>query len=500
MADSAAEAAPGTPPAAAQADNRRRWAAFGILLLASFINLVDVTIINVAIPRLQASFGASDSDIQWVVAGYVLVFALGLLPFGRLGDLLGRRRLFLFGVAGFTFGSALCGLAPTVEALIGARILQGITAAMMMPQVLAIAQVMFAPHERAVAFSLFGVTAGLASVSGPLAGGALIALDLWGLDWRPIFLVNIPIGLVAIIAGRLLIPESGQRDRGGLDLVGVALGGLTLLAILYPLIEGRDRGWPLWEIGIMLASLPLAALFVAWQRQRRRAARAELLPLALLRNRSFLTGIAMTVLLFSGMSGFFFIVAIFLQTGFGFTPLQSALTTFPFAVGILLASIASGRLSVRWPRARIAIGALVFGGGMAALFTVALGLDQAVDHWLFAAPLLPCGIGIGIAIAPLFRTILSRVDPRQAGAGSGALQSFQQVGSAVGVAIQGQIFFPALAAGLAAQQLQGPAFAGALRATLIYEIAVALGLAILAASLPRLAQEEPAAGPPPMEV
>ena len=184
----------------------RRWPALATLLLAGFMNLIDVTIVNVALPRLQASLGATSTEIEWVVAAYVLAFALGLLPFGRLGDIIGRKRMFLIGISLFTLFSALCGLAPSIDMLIGARVLQGLAGAMMMPQVLAIAQVMFPPRERGFAFSLFGLSAGLASVAGPLAGGLLIGADLFGLDWRPIFLVNIPVGILAVIAGRALVP------------------------------------------------------------------------------------------------------------------------------------------------------------------------------------------------------------------------------------------------------------------------------------------------------
>lgn len=477
-----------------------RWLGFAILLLASFMNLIDVTIVNVAIPRLQETLGGTSSDMEWVVAGYVLPFALGLLPFGRLGDLYGRKRLFLWGLAGFTLGSAFCGLAPDIETLVAARIFQGITAAMLMPQVLALAQLLFPPQERAAAFSLFGVTAGLASVIGPLAGGSLIALNLWELDWRPIFLINIPLGLFAILAGQWLISAAGHRERGGMDLVGVLLAALAMLAVLFPLIEGRQFGWPLWILLLLAASPLLAFAFVRWEIHRRRCGRTELLPAALLGNRAFLTGIGMTVLLFSALPGFFFITAIFLQSGFGFSALMSGLTTVPFPVGILLASILSGRLAQRWPRSRIVLGALVFGGGMLALRIATEPLLAAtvpeLDRWLFAAPLLACGFGIGLAIAPLFGTILSNVDPRQVGSGSGALQSFQQVGGALGVALLGQIFFPALETGMSALPVPA-AFAAAYRTGLVYEIGICLALAVLAFTLPR---PRPVEAPPPAAV
>src|SRR4051794_20544284 len=201
----------------------RRWAALVTLLIGGFMNLIDITIVNVALPRLQAGLGATSTDIQWVVAAYILAFGLGVLPFGRLGDIVGRKRMFLIGVALFTVFSAVCGLAPTIVALIGARVLQGLASAMMMPQILAIAQVIFPPKERGFAFSLFGLSAGLASVAGPLAGGLLIGADLFGLDWRPIFLVNIPVGILALAAGRALVPELPPHPGLTVDFGGVVI-------------------------------------------------------------------------------------------------------------------------------------------------------------------------------------------------------------------------------------------------------------------------------------
>ena len=238
-------------PEAADA-HPRRWSALATLLLAGFMNLIDVTIVNVALPRLQTSLGATSTEIEWVVAAYVLAFALGLLPFGRLGDMIGRKRVFLIGIGLFTLFSAFCGLAPSMETLIAARVLQGLAGAMMMPQVLAIAQVIFPPRERGLAFSLFGLSAGLASVAGPLAGGLLIGADLFGLDWRPIFLVNIPVGIFAILAGRALIPALPPHPNLTVDFGGVAIAGLSILLLVFPLIEGHGFGWPAWTF-VMIA-------------------------------------------------------------------------------------------------------------------------------------------------------------------------------------------------------------------------------------------------------
>lgn len=469
-------------PASAAEAYPRRWLALGILLLAAFMNLVDLSIVNVALPAMQRNMGATSAQIEWVAAAYVLAFALGLLPFGRLGDRIGRKRMFLLGMAGFTLFSVLCGMAPTMNALIVARLLQGFAGAMMIPQVLALAQVMFPPQERAVAFSLFGLSAGLASVTGPLAGGLLIDADLFGLDWRPIFLVNLPIGLFAMIAAGLVVPATGANPELKNDWGGMLIAGLSVFLLIFPLIEGHTYGWPAWAFLMVVMAVGGFAAFYLYERRRARMGASELLPVALLANGNFLLGSTMTIVFFSGVSGFFLVLAIFLQSGFGFTPLQSGLATTPFPVGVLIASIVSGRLGLRWSRQRIALGSLCLAGGMLVLRIIVSRTGDAVDHWDLLIPLMLCGFGLGVGISPMFQTVLSGVPPRDAGSGSGALQSFQQIGSAIGIAITGQIFFSALAARFAEGSTQHPAFVDSLERALVYEVLaflVVAGLVLL---------------------
>ena len=478
---SGTEGGPPGPAGDANADalDPRRWLTLAVLLLAGFMNLIDVTIVNVAIPSLRADLGASSAEIEWVVAAYILAFALGLLPFGRLGDILGRKRMFLLGISGFTLASALCGLAPSTGFLIAARIVQGIAGALMMPQVLALVQVTFPPHERGFAFSFFGVTAGMASVAGPLAGGALISADLYDLAWRPIFLVNIPVGLFALAMGWRLIPSTGRGPKQAIDIVGVALAALTIFAVVFPLVEGREYGWPLWCFAMMGASLPLALGFLAWEARRERRGDPQLLPVALLRNRHFVLGLSMTAALFAGIPGFFFVIAIFLQIGFGFTPLQSGVTTIPFPVGVLIASLISGRFGSSYAKARLVAGALILACGMGLFLFIVDGTTTALDHWTFAVPLFVSGLGLGVTVAPLFATILTVVDNRDAGSASGALQTFQQIGGALGVAAVGQIFF-----GLLGNAPSQEAYRGSLEGALGFEMAIFLVLAVLASRLP----------------
>jgi EmrB/QacA subfamily drug resistance transporter len=480
------------PQSKAEADPRR-WIAMSILLIASFMNLIDVTIVNVALPSLQEGLGATPEQIEWVIAAYVLAFALGLLPFGRLGDIVGRTRMFLIGVTLFTIASAFCGLAPSIEWLIAARVLQGIAGAVMTPQVLAIATVTFPPEERGLAFSLFGLSAGLAAVCGPIIGGLLIGADLWGLDWRPIFLVNVPVGIVALIAGWFLIRRTPGHPDLKNDYVGIALFGIAAFMIVFPLVEGRAMGWPLWIWAMMASSVVFAGLFAFWESRRHAANQSQLLNWTLINNRNFLLGVLVVTIFSSGIPGFFMVVSLLLQGGFGFTPLESGLTNTPFSVGVLVASIIGGRLASNFLRTRLAIGAAFLVGGMLYLQYVVAGVTDTIDHWWFLAPMFVSGVGLGLGFSSLFQSVLAGVPPRDAGAGSGSLQAFQQVGGAVGVALVGQIFFSTLTNSFTTQHTPHEAFVAASTSAMWYQIA---SFALVILLVPFLKRMGPRAGAP----
>ena len=473
-----------------------RWIAMATLLVASFMNMIDVTIVNVAVPSLQRSFDATASQIEWVVAAYIMTFAVCLLPFGRMGDIHGRRRVFIAGVVLFTIASTLCGMAHTMPMLILSRVVQGIGGAMMVPQTLAIAQVLFPPHERAAAFSLFGLTAGLAAVSGPVLGGFLIDSNIAGMEWRPIFLVNIPIGILAVTAAFRFIPALPRDPQLRTDPGGILLAGITVLLVIFPLIEGRELGWPAWIFGMLAMSLPAAYAFVVWERRQQAAGAPQLLPVKLMGNRNFLLGTALSTILFSGVPGFFLVLAIYLQVGNGLTPLQSGLTTMPFSVGVLVASLISGRLGMRWPRRRISVGALMLVVAMIWVRYLSGAMIGSFDGLSFAIPLLAGGIGLGLAISPMFQTVLSNVPPADAGSGSGALQAFQQAGGALGVALVGQIFFSHSATSLAAGLPRDAAFSGAFQDAVLYNIIAFLLIAGLVRLLPKPQVRMAHSGPP----
>jgi len=462
----------------------RRWVAMAVVLLANFMNMIDVTIVNVALPSMQRNLGVSESGIEWVVAGYILAFALGLLPFGRYGDIIGRKRIFLIGVAAFSAASLLCGLAANIEMLIAARVLQGVAGAVMTPLGLALAQVMFPPKERAAAFSLFGLTAGLASVAGPVTGGFLIHADIAGLDWRPIFLINVPIGIVCVLAGRAIIPDVEGNPGLRNDWVGIGLAAVATFCLIFPLIEGRGFGWPAWIFAMMALFVPVAGVFAWWERRQNARGAAELVPLHLMRNRNYIAAALGLMVFFSAMPGFFLVLAVFLQSGYALDPLASGLTTIPFPIGVLLASLVNGRLGSRLLRIRVLAGtAALVASAMLLRHTVA-GVGDAVVRLDFVLPLLVGGFGTGFTIAPLFQTALAGVPPRDAGSGSGALQSLQQVGAAFGVAIISQIFFSLIASGTSDGLSAHETYKASFEAAILYNIAcyllVALSTAFMA--------------------
>lgn len=424
-----------------------RWAALAVLFLASFMNLIDISIVNVALPQIQADTGATPTQLEWVAAVYVLALAVGLLPFGRFGDVFGRRRMFVWGLIGFTVASAICGLAPDIVSLIAARAVQGIAAAAMVPQVLAIAHVIFPPEEKARVFGLYGTISSLGVVAGPIIGGALISADIASLGWRPAFLINIPLGIAALFGALAYVPHLDTDTDTRPDWIGSILFAAAAFLLVLPLVEGRVLGWPWWAFATLAASIPTALAFAAFERRRSARSLSALMPHGLLSNAPFLMRLGLVTLFFSGIPGLFLVLAVFLQSGFGLSALQSGLVTTPFPIGVMLASMATERFGNRRPSPRIAWGAALLVVGMIGLQFVIRSTGTALNPYAFILPLLVCGIGMGTAIMSLFQITMSSVSAQDAGAGSGAMQAFQQIGAALGIAIAGQIFFSILGDG-----------------------------------------------------
>jgi EmrB/QacA subfamily drug resistance transporter len=450
-----ATAEPGRAPGGA---DPRRWVALAVVLTAGFMQLVDISIVNVAIPSIQRDLDASYAQIQWVLAGYQLAFAVMLITGGRLGDIFGRKRLFVIGMTGFTLASALCGLAQSPGMLIGSRVLQGLMGAIMFPQILSVIQVTFPPKERASAFGMFGATIGLATITGPLVGGLLIEADLLGLEWRPIFLVNVPIGIVAVAAAARFLTESKAPRALRLDPVGVAIVTTGLLLLVYPLVQGRDLDWPPWTFLSMAAAVPVLAAFAVYERRKKARDGSPLVDLDLFRQRSFAPGLAVAGIFFMGIPAFFLTFSLWLQIGLGFTALHAGLTGIPFAVGSALASAASVRLAPALGRRILSAGSLLLIAGMAGLGWTVDRYGGAVHSWQLIPALLVCGLGLGSVVAPLVNVVLAGIRGQDAGSASGVLTTVQQVGGAVGVALIGVVFFGLLgsqAAGVADDVIPG---------------------------------------------
>jgi EmrB/QacA subfamily drug resistance transporter len=429
------------PPDPGERADPRRWLTLTILLLAAFMNLLDVSIVNIAIPSIQRSLHASYADVQWALAGYTLAYALVLITGGRLGDIFGRRRLFLIGVTGFTIMSALCGAAQSPGMLIACRVVQGAMGAIMVPQVLAVIQVIFPPAERIKALAGFGVTAGLGTVSGPLLGGLLIQHNLFGLGWRPIFLINIPVGVLAVAASAVLVRESRAPRPPKLDPVGVILISAALLLLLYPLVEGRQLGWPNWTFVAMAASAPMFALFTWYEQVKTRRDSSPLVPLRLFSERGFSAGMAVAMTFFLGIASFGLVLTLFLQLGLGFTPLHAGLTFLPFSLGVLVSSAAAARLAPRFGRGVTMAGALIIAAGMAVLIGDIHHYGPAVSTWDLVPGLVAAGFGLGAVIAPLADIVLARVPRQDAGSASGVFNTGLQLGNSIGIAVIGVIFF-----------------------------------------------------------
>ena len=424
---------------------KSRRLALVVVLSAAFMELIDASIVNVAIPSIRTDLGASVSAIEFVLAGYLLAFAVTLITGGRLGDLYGRRRMFMLGMAGFTVASILCASAPTAEVLVAGRVVQGLFAGLMFPQVLTIIQVSYAPEERAAVFGTYGATLGMATIFGPILGGLLISLDLFGLGWRAIFFVNVPIGVAALLLAARNLPESRSERAEGLDPTGVLVVTAGLFLLVYPLVEGRRLDWPAWSFLMLGASAPVLVLFVLLQHRRGRLGRPQLVALNLFRERAFSSGLVFNLAFFLGVVPFFFTLTFYLQAGEGFSALRAGLTLLPFAIGASVTSATSGVIAKKLGSKVLVLGCLVLIVGLAGLV---LTLDLAGSD-LSAFQLIPAlfvsGLGLGLVVAPVTTVVLAGIHHDDAGSASGVLATMQEVAGAAGVAVIGLIFFGQLA-------------------------------------------------------
>jgi EmrB/QacA subfamily drug resistance transporter len=466
----------------------RRWLMLPVVLLAMFMAGFDIWVVNVAGPSLQRDLHVSDAALQLIVGGYAFMYASGMVTGGRLGDLVGYRRMFMIGVASFAVASLLCGLAQSPAELVGARLLQGLTGAAMVPQVLALITATFPAPERSRALAWFGVTMGLAFVSGQILGGLLLQADVFGLGWRAIFLVNVPVGAAALIAAALVVPRARGHRRPRLDPLGAVGVSASVALALVPLTLGHDEGWPAWTWVSLAACVPVFALTLAWERRLTRRGGEPLLDLPLFRDRAFAAGTAVNFALVFFFGSFMFVLTLLLQAGLDQSPLRAGLEAGPLALAFTTMSILGPRLA-----ARLGPWSITLGAGLDVLGTIALVLTGVrygghLTGWDLAPATAIIGLGQGMALPSLIGAALSHVPPERAGAAAGILTTAQQFGVASGVAVIGAVFYTRLGVVTRASSVPAMELAMAVNAVVV------LAAAALTTLLPR---QSPARTPAP---
>lgn len=417
------------------------WGALLVVLAGLFITNLDFFIVNVAIPSLQSGLHATAAQVQFVAAAFTVGLAAVLITGGRLGDLFGRRRIFSVGIGLFTLSSLACGIAPTMGTLIAARAIQGAAAAMVIPQVLSILTTAYTGKHRTTAFNAYGIALGAAAVFGQLIGGLLIRANLFDQSWRAVFLINVPIGIAVCALVPRLVPESRAAKRTRLDLTGTVLVTGGLVAIVWPLIQGRQDGWPTWTWECMATAVPILAAFWFYQRSLADRGKAPLVNPSLFRDRAFSVGLAVILVFFAAMASFFLVLALYLQEGRGTNALDSGLLFTPLGLGFFVSSARAPALSAKLGRQVLALGSVIMAVGDVGLAETSyhLGLAGSVT-WCIPA-MVVCGLGMGLVIAPLTSLVLKDIATEHAASASGVFATAQEMGNAMGIAIIGVVFF-----------------------------------------------------------
>lgn len=478
------------PSEAGQVQGRTASLALLVILFASFMDLVDVTIVTVAAPHIAADLEASPAQLQWTLAAYTLALGSGLITGGRVGDSYGRRRVFLVSLTCFAIASAACALAPSAGALIAVRAVQGLAGGFMVPQVFGIIRSSFEPRSMAKAFGAFGAVQGLAAVAGPLLGGALVDADLWGLGWRTIFWINVPTAIMALILGVRVLPESHAPTRTRLDVIGAVMASVGVFLVLLPLVQGRDWGWPGWGWALLAVGVLVLVGFLGYEHALTRKGAEPVLDPALLRLRPFTAGLSASVLFFGGLASFFLVLSIYLQAGTGRSAWETGLVMLPYAIGSMLTSGAGVAFAPKAGRALLVTGALMLAASQALLWW--LVRDGATPgYWSLAGVLFIGGLGLGLGAPILVNVVLAGVPGRAAGAAGGVLSTVNQIGGAVGVAFLGTIFFSALTstgtATAAGSTTPGELFGNALAHVMPWQVGTYVLAAVAMLALPKAA-------------
>jgi EmrB/QacA subfamily drug resistance transporter len=435
------EAAALMRPLAATGAYPRRWLAAVVMIGAATMDLIDITVVNVALPTIRTDLGASGAELEWVVSAYMLAFAATLIVAGSFGDLLGRKRIFVGGIALFGLASLGAALAQTPGELIAARVVQGMAAAAMIPQLLATFRAMFAGDERGKAFGLYGAILGFASAFGLVLGGALTDADLFGWGWRTVFVINIPVAVIALGASIRVVPETYERDAGRPDLAGAGVLAAAIVAIAYPLLEGRSLDSPAWLWLVLVAGLAGLVVLGVIEERRQHSRVAPLLRTRLLRIPAFSAGVVVQLAFSAGLQGFFLVFAVWIQAGMGFSPLGAGLTALAFSVGSFLLAPMAVPLAQRHGRNVLSGGGVLMALGFAAVLLGADHVDTGSTPWPIVPGLVIAGVGLSLLVIPLVNVVLAAVPHEVAGGAGGIFSTAQQLGGALGVAIVGTVFF-----------------------------------------------------------
>lgn len=412
-----------------------------ILLVAAFMDLMDSTITNVALPAIQRSLGSSSSQLEWTLSGYMLAFATLLITGGRLGDIFGRRNMFILGVAGFTVASLTAALAVNGDMLVASRVAQGAFAGVMVPQVLSNIQVLYKPEERGPIFGILGAISALGSVSGLLIGGWMVTENAFNMGWRSVFLINVPVGVALAILARIFVPESRSPHPLKLDLLGVVLASSGVFVLCFALIEGRLMGWPWWIWAMLVATPILTLIFVLQQNAKQRRDGSPLLPMPLFRDHGFVSGLGVQIMFWLAGGTYLLIFSYYLQVALKFTPFETGLTIFAMTVGSMIATPIGTGLAKSLGRWLIVAGGLIQAGAFVWVIQLINSRGTDLTIWNLAPALAVAGVGMVFMIIPLMDIALATIPTEDAGAASGTFSTFQQVGFALGVALAGVVFF-----------------------------------------------------------
>jgi len=426
---------------AASGRDPHRWLAAVAMMIAVLMDMIDVTIVNVALPTIRRDLGASATQLEWMVSAYMLAFAAALITAGSVGDLLGRKRLFLAGIAGFGAASLCAGLAQTPGQLITARIVQGAAAAVMTPQLLATFRAIFSDKERGQAFGLYGAILGFAAAIGLLLGGVLTSANLFGWSWRSVFFINIPVALISLVASARLVPETRGRSARRPDIAGAVLLTAALVAIVYALLEGRSLGWPAWIWLLLCGGVVALGALVFVEERRQRGRIAPVLRTRLFRVPAFAAGLGVQLAFAAGLQGFFLIFTIWVQAGQHFSPLRAGLTAIAFSAGSFILAPVAVPMAQRYGRLVLVAGAALMAAGVAAVDVGAHYIGTGTSPWPLVPGLVVAGAGLALLVIPLVNVVLAAVPAEAAGGASGVFTTAQQVGGAIGIAAVGTVFF-----------------------------------------------------------